>query len=96
MMIYGSTSYTTSGRKRKTVRGRKTKHVVRSSATVPTYSNYRETPQYPSHDSKLHNTSVDANLQDKLEVAKNYTVAVAYNKGAYQVVSKDNIKHIGK
>lgn len=96
MIIHGSMSHTYSGRKRKSVRGRKTKHVVRSSATVPTYSNYRETPHYPSHDSMKHNTGVDANLQEKLEVAKNYTVAVAYNKGAYQVVSKENIKHIGK
>lgn len=96
MIIHGSMSHSYSGRKRSTSRSRKVKRVVRSNATVPTYSNYRETPHYPSHDSKSHNTSVDANLQEKLEVAKNYTVAVAYNKGAYQVVSKDNIKHIGK
>lgn len=32
----------------------------------------------------------------KQEVSRNYTVAPAYNKGAYQVVSKENVKHIGK
>lgn len=26
----------------------------------------------------------------------NYTIAPAYNKGAYQVVSKDEIKYMGK
>ena len=28
--------------------------------------------------------------------SKNFTVAPAYNKGAYQVISKENIKHIGR
>ena len=28
--------------------------------------------------------------------SKNYTVAPAYNKGAYQVIPKTDIKHIGK
>ena len=32
----------------------------------------------------------------KLEESKNFTVAPAYNKGAYQVISKSNIKDIGR
>jgi len=28
--------------------------------------------------------------------SKNFTVAPAYNKGAYQVIPKSDIKHIGK
>ena len=32
----------------------------------------------------------------RLEESKNFTIAPAYNKGAYQVISKDNVKHIGK
>tara|TARA_R100001443_G_scaffold104196_1_gene112775 strand:+ start:1501 stop:1821 length:321 start_codon:yes stop_codon:yes gene_type:complete len=32
----------------------------------------------------------------KQEVSKNYTVAIGYNKGAYQVIPNDEIKHIGK
>tara|TARA_Y100000361_G_scaffold54658_1_gene47677 strand:+ start:229 stop:609 length:381 start_codon:yes stop_codon:yes gene_type:complete len=32
----------------------------------------------------------------RLEESKNFTIAPAYNKGGYQVISKDNIKHIGK
>ena len=32
----------------------------------------------------------------RLEESKNFTVAPAYNKGAYQVITKNNIKDIGK
>jgi|TARA_R100001460_G_scaffold87208_1_gene128606 hypothetical protein len=30
------------------------------------------------------------------EVSKNYTIAVAYNKGGYQVIPTDQVKYIGK
>lgn len=30
------------------------------------------------------------------EVSAKYTVAIAYNKGAYQVISRENIKDIGR
>ena len=32
----------------------------------------------------------------RLEESKNFTVAPAYNKGAYQVITKDSIKDIGR
>jgi len=32
----------------------------------------------------------------KKEVSKNYTVAIGYNKGSYQVIPNDEIKCIGK
>ena len=32
----------------------------------------------------------------RLEECKKFTIAPAYNKGGYQVISKDNVKHIGK
>ena len=34
--------------------------------------------------------------QEKKEISKGYTVAPAYNKGAYQVIPKTDVKHIGK
>ena len=34
--------------------------------------------------------------REKAEICKNYTIAPAYNKGAYQVIGKNNIKDIGK
>lgn len=40
---------------------------------------------------------VDAKWQiEKLKISSSYTVAPAYNKGAYQVVPKNEVKHIGK
>jgi hypothetical protein len=38
----------------------------------------------------------EKDTQYKNEVSKRYTVAIAYNKGGYQVISKENIKDIGK
>ena len=32
----------------------------------------------------------------RIEESKKFTIAPAYNKGGYQVISKDNVKHIGK
>ena len=32
----------------------------------------------------------------RLEESKNFTIAPAYNKGAYQVITKSNVKDIGK
>ena len=34
--------------------------------------------------------------REKLEISSQYTIAPAYNKGAYQVIGKNNIKDIGK
>jgi hypothetical protein len=33
---------------------------------------------------------------EKREISSGYTIAPAYNKGAYQVIGKANIKDIGK
>ena len=32
----------------------------------------------------------------RLEESKNFTIAPAYNKGAYQVITKNNVKDIGR
>jgi hypothetical protein len=34
--------------------------------------------------------------EEKVKISKNFTVAPAYNKGAYQVIPSTDIKHIGK
>jgi hypothetical protein len=33
---------------------------------------------------------------EQLKVSSNYTIAPAYNKGAYQVITKESIKDIGR
>ena len=32
----------------------------------------------------------------RLEISRKFTIAPAYNKGAYQVITKSNIKDIGR
>ena len=32
----------------------------------------------------------------RLEESRKFTITPAYNKGGYQVISKENVKHIGK
>ena len=32
----------------------------------------------------------------KLEISRKFTIAPAYNKGAYQVISRSDIKNIGR
>ena len=32
----------------------------------------------------------------RLEISRKFTIAPAYNKGAYQVISREDVKHIGK
>ena len=34
--------------------------------------------------------------KEKQQISSTYTIAPAYNKGAYQVVPKNEVKHIGK
>jgi hypothetical protein len=53
-----------------------------------------------------HNPSVSNNVQctvnetlsreERLKISSGYTVAPAYNKGAYQVIPRDQVENIGK
>jgi hypothetical protein len=53
-------------------------------------------PKYESltTDSGGGGTKVDNSW--KIEASKKYTIAPAYNKGAYQVIPNSDLKHIGK
>jgi len=46
----------------------------------------------PSKDTRV----LGAVTPPRKNYSSNYTIAPAYNKGPYQVISKDNIKDIGK
>lgn len=97
MIIHGSLRHDHTGRKKKTTSKRSYKRVQSTGTFKPNYNYTRgRTDHIPSHDSKVCNTGVDPLQKEKLEVSKNYTVAVAYNKGAYQVIPKDAVKLIGK
>lgn len=94
-MIYGSLNHTSSGRKKKQQRGRKNvyKPAFRPLQATDTYR--RETPEYKS-------AEITSAVTHKVEedfrktISSKYTVAPAYNKGAYQVISKENVKDIGR
>lgn len=93
MIVQGSIGYTPSGRKRKTVRKvKKVKQVFKPLEQSPRPQ--RENVYYPSASMTPYKTPQDTSY--KSEVSKNYTVSIAFNKGAYQVIPKSEIKDIGK
>jgi len=96
MLVYTNTSYRPISRNRKKLPSKPKRAKGKFVPYVPTSTVYRpETKQYPSVLSKVGNTT-KRDESYKQEISKKYTVAPAYNKGAYQVVSNDNIKDIGK
>ena len=53
--------------------------------------------RYPSYTGSSASTcSVSTDAEMKRNESKNWTVAPAYNKGAYQVIPKTGIKDIGR
>ena len=50
--------------------------------------------KYPSL--KTSNPMVTEDTSYKQEISRQYTIAVPYNKGAYQVIPKGDVKWIGK
>ena len=94
----GSLRYDPSGRKRKTKSLTKCKRPQRTFKEMEVRSvhpNYEDQVQYKS--APL--TPPRQVIQDdsyKKEVSSKYTVSIAFNKGAYQVIPDENIKHIGK
>lgn len=93
-ITFGSLRHTTSGRKRKPLP--KAKQYTPEFKELETRTSYRrETPYYPSAKAKGTYTSAP-DTSYKVEESKNFTVAPAYNKGAYQVINRNSIKDIGR
>tara|TARA_Y100000766_G_C18628324_1_gene469504 strand:+ start:89 stop:385 length:297 start_codon:yes stop_codon:yes gene_type:complete len=98
MIIQGSMRYSPSGRKRKTNAYKKK---ARPKFVAQQKKNFKKpdtTPEIPSliHSSKTKCKNETLSAEERLEISKNYTVAPAYNKGAYQVIPKGDVKWIGK
>ncbi len=97
-MIHVSMRHTSNGRKKKT------NYWTTPKKKVPEFKPYvapdtfrRATPDYPSADSISYgSTGGTLTSQEKRDISSNYTIAPAYNKGAYQVIGPKNIKDIGK
>ena len=102
-MLYGSLQHDQYGRKRKTIAWKKT---PRPAATAfeplrPSDNYIRETKTYASAPRLGLSSEAEAlaPVGDgawRVAESRNFTVAPAYNKGAYQVISKGDVKHIGK
>lgn len=98
MIVQGSMNYTTSGRKM----GSKSRRMRRSTyywslgkePQVTTEVNWRETKEYPS--APLGEPQPEETALKEHYVSSAHTIAPAYNKGAYQVISSENIKDIGR
>jgi len=97
MILKGSMSYDQHGRKRKNRLKTKRKSSNRSGQWVRLQvqdHTLPSSPSIPSAEPSPYRPAEDTSY--KKEVSKNYTVSIAYNKGAYQVIPKDDVEHIGK
>ena len=105
MNMGGSLRYDYSGRKRRAYKKNnpsKRKTTIESKPLRVPHHRLEEMNEhrrkYPSLNSfaPTSGTKDDKWLREKQEISSGYTVAPAYNKGAYQVIGKSNIKDIGK
>ena len=101
MNMIGSLRYDPTGRKRKTTSLRPKRR------SNPVFTEYKPEKTYAqlqmeAFDKKYPSYTGDTKYQPgedqswKKEASKNFTVAPAYNKGAYQVVPRNEVEHIGR
>jgi hypothetical protein len=91
---FGSLRHSPSGRKRKPL--------PKSKGYTPKFEPLQESTAY-RRDTKEYKSVADTKVVEQIvdtsyraEVSAKYTLAPAYNKGAYQVISRDNVKDIGR
>ena len=103
MIIKGTLNYDQHGRRRKTVRTkRKTTQSKWKSVGAVAQSgerlvcNQKVAGSIPVSSTSGAGKGTKADNSWKVEISKNYTIAPAYNKGAYQVIPRKDVKHIGK
>lgn len=100
MIVHGSLNYTSSGRKKKSyATKRNAKKFVpmfpkKDLEFKPTWWEKERQAKKSAPFKPFVPRQIDTSYRQ--EISKKYTIAPAYNKGAYQVISKDSIKDIGK
>jgi len=96
MIVHGSIRHDYSGKKRKKL-PRPTKRVRKFEefTVLPQPTAYRPN-DYPSVTSTPASTTPKPDQSYRQEISSQYTVSIPYNKGAYQVISKENLEEIGK
>ena len=72
----------------------KLKNTFKPYEAPKTYRRQDNSDKYPSATTTKAGQSIDNSW--KREESKKFTVAPAYNKGAYQVIPRSDIEHIGK
>lgn len=87
MIVQGSVNFNPSGRKRKVTRSKKKEAPFKEMKP----RNVDKTQRYASVVPRTCTTTVVERPK-----AEGYTIAIAYNKGAYQVIPTSDIKYIGK
>ena len=99
MFIQGNLNYTYSGRKKNTY---KVKKVQKPFIPLNPKKHHQFSPvwwEQKKNQAKSREflpwTNPDCQLYKK-NISSKYTVSVPYNKGAYQVISEEDVKHIGK
>jgi len=99
--------HTMSGRRRKTTAWKTTTKTAKdykwdtSSSSLEVSSSYvRESVYYPSFENVSNNSQCKANetlsKEERCRISSEYTIAPSYNKGAYQVIPRSEVKHIGR
>lgn len=102
MIVVGSMNHTPSGRRKKKIVTKKKKAEfvplrVREHHTFRQAEWQKQYQARPFVSSSNNSTGVDPVWEaEKRKISENYTVAPAYNKGAYQVIPSDSIDQIGK
>ena len=91
-LTFGSLRHTSSGRKRKPLP--KAKRYTPKFTELVVEDTYRRTTKHYSSASIMGGTCEAADRSYANEA--DFTVAPAYNKGAYQVISRENVKDIGR
>lgn len=102
-MFYGSMTHSYTGKKRKTsaYKTKPRKRVVFVPMEIAPTSRMQDIrdhyDKYPSYTGSVSNGTCGVSTESyKIEESKKFTIAPAYNKGAYQVINKSNIKDIGR
>ena len=94
-MRKGSMLYDQFGRKRKV------SHLYKSKKATPNFAKQQK-KQFKKNNEEIYASApigeytVPVDNSYKKDISKQYTVSIAYNKGAYQVIPKGEVKDIGK
>jgi len=93
-IMFGSLRHTTSGRRKKKL-PTPLKETRKFEKYIPENTYRREVKEYQSVTTDVAVAALpDRSVQ--IEVSSKFTIAPAYNKGAYQVISNSNVEDIGK